>query len=116
MSRVEHIPEFVENLPEVELPVKGARGWLLQGEDKQVVFVEFGETAEVPEHRHAAQWEHAIAGRVDLRMNGATTTYTSGESFLIEAGVPHGATVHAGYTAMIIFDEADRYRAKPRAK
>lgn len=112
MPRIEFIPEFVKTLPQVDLPITGARGWLLQGRDKQVVFVEFAETVEVPEHSHAAQWEHAIAGRVDMRVGGATTTYTAGESFVVQAGAPHAATVHAGYTAMMIFDAPDRYRVK----
>ncbi len=112
MPRVELIPEFLKTLPEVDLPIAGARGWLLQGAQQQVVFVEFDETVAVPEHQHAEQWELAIAGKVEMRAGGTTTTYTAGDSFVIPAGVPHGATVHAGYRALMIFDAADRYRAR----
>lgn len=44
-----------------------------------------------------------------MRIGGETTTYGPGESFLIGAGVPHEATVHAGYEALMIFDAPDRY-------
>ena len=35
--------------------------------------------------------------------------YLAGDNFHIPAGQPHGATVHAGYKALIIFDEPHRY-------
>ena len=112
MPRVELIPEFLKGLPEVDLPIAGARGWLLQGEQQQVVFVEFEATVDVPEHQHAEQWELAVAGQVDMRVGGMTTTYTAGDSFVIPAGVPHAARVQAGYRALMIFNARDRYRAK----
>lgn len=112
MSRQESLPAFVRSLPEADLPIPGARGWLLQGATQQVVFVEFAETVEVPEHAHQEQWEFALAGRVDLRIGGGTRTYAAGDNFFIPAGEPHGATVHAGYKAMIAFNATDRYRPK----
>jgi quercetin dioxygenase-like cupin family protein len=112
MPRVELIPEFLKGLPEIDLPIAGARGWLLQGDEQQVTFVEFDETIDVPEHQHAEQWELAIAGKVEMRLGGKTTIYTAGDSFVVPAGVPHGATVHAGYRALMVFNAPDRYRAK----
>lgn len=53
-----------------------------------------------------------MEGRVDLKMNGEVVTHTAGESFFIPAGVEHGALVHAGYKAMILFNEPDRYKPK----
>ena len=105
-------PEFVLALPEIEVPFPGARGWLIQGPAHQVVFIHFSETAEVPEHSHAEQWELPIVGKVDLRTPAGTTTYQSGESFFIPAGQPHAATVHAGYCAVIAFNAKDRYQPK----
>ena len=112
MPRVEFIPEFLKGLPEVDLPIAGARGWLLQGAQQQVVFIEFDATVDVPEHQHAEQWELAVAGKVDMRSGGKTTTYATGDSFVIPAGVPHAATVHAGYRALMVFNAPDRYRAR----
>jgi quercetin dioxygenase-like cupin family protein len=109
MAGTEPIPDFIRTLPEIELPLAGARGWLLQGATQQAVFVEFDETVEVPEHHHAEQWEICLAGRVELRREGGSRTYGPGEHFFIPAGQPHGATVHAGYRALICFNAPDRY-------
>jgi quercetin dioxygenase-like cupin family protein len=109
---IDQFPEFVRALPEVDLPFPGTRGWLLQAGSQQVVFLEFAETIEVPEHSHAEQLEFALAGRVELNMDGAVTEYGQGENFFIPAGKPHGATVHAGYRAMILFNAPDRYLAR----
>ncbi len=112
MKLVEPFPEFVKNLPEIDLPVPGARGWMIQGAGQQVVFAQFDETVDVPEHSHSEQWEFALGGRVDLKMDGQVLTHTAGENFYIPAGKPHGATVHAGYHAMMVFNESDRYKPK----
>ena len=112
MTSYQGIPGFLKENPEIDLPLAGARGWLLQGESQQAVCVEFDETVEVPQHDHAAQWEFALAGRVELRREGRTEVYEAGENFYIPAGQSHGATVHAGYRALIIFDEPHRYLPK----
>jgi quercetin dioxygenase-like cupin family protein len=109
---MERFPDFVTGLPELELPFEGVSGHLLQGERQQVVFVHFHQDTEVPEHSHRAQWEIAVAGEVRLRMAGEERTIRAGENFFIPEGVEHGASVRAGYRAVIIFDQADRYRAK----
>lgn len=105
-------PEFIRKLPELELPFDGASGHLLQGGSQQVVFVRIERDVHVAAHRHAAQWELAVAGEAVLTMAGETRTYRAGESFYIPAGVEHSAEVKAGYRAIIFFDQADRYRAK----
>jgi len=103
------IPEFLKRGPRIDLPIPGAQGWMLQGESQQVVFIEFSETVEVPEHDHAEQWEFAVAGKVELRREGRTEIHESGSNFFIPAGMRHSATVHAGYQALIVFNAPDRY-------
>ena len=49
MSDTDFFPPFVRSLPQIDLPLPGVTGWLIQGRDSQVVFVEFLETVEVPE-------------------------------------------------------------------
>ena len=112
MPHVEAIPDFVKSLPEIEIPFAGARGWLLAGPTQQVVFLEFTETVEVPEHSHAEQWEIVVAGTVALRIDGQTIHHSVGDSFFIPANTPHSATVQAGYKALLVFNAPDRYRAK----
>ncbi len=113
MSEDSPFPDFVRRLPRIDLPLPGVTGWLLQGKDQQVVFVEFLETVEVPDHSHEDQWEIPLSGRVELRRNGgATETLTVGLPFFIPSGQIHGATVHAGYRAIIVFDEVARYQVE----
>ena len=59
-------PEFIRSLPQIDLPLPGVTGWLVQGRDKQVVFVEFLEMVEVPDHAHEDQWELPVSGEVEL--------------------------------------------------
>lgn len=105
-------PEFIRAMPEIDLPIPGARGWMMQDGRRQVVFVDFARTTEVPDHSHAAQWEMPVRGTVELRREGRARTHGPGEAFHIPAGQVHGATVQAGYAAVIVFDEPERYRAK----
>lgn len=112
MADLERFPDFVQTLPEVDVPFEGARGWLLEGSAQQVVFMQFSETIEVPEHQHDDQWELALAGAVELDCGGTSRRYEGGESFFIPAGTPHSATVHAGYKALIVFNSPDRYKPK----
>lgn len=105
-------PDFVKNLPEIDLPFDGVRGWLIQGEKQQTVFVEFLVDVEVPEHAHGDQWEFPVAGRAELHREGGTEVYEAGDNFFVPAGQPHAATVYAGYRAMMVFDDPDRYRVK----
>jgi quercetin dioxygenase-like cupin family protein len=109
---VADFPQFIRDLPAVDVPFPGVEGYLMQGENQQVAFLEFETDADVPEHSHNAQWELVIDGQVDLRMGGETTTYRAGDSFYIPAGEAHGALVHAGYRAVVFFDQADRYQTK----
>ncbi len=112
MLKHQPIPEFLKRNTEIELPFPGAVGWLLQGREQQVVFVEFKETVAVPEHSHAEQWEFALAGQVELRREGRSELFKAGDNFFVPAGQPHAATVYAGYMALIVFNEAGRYKPK----
>jgi quercetin dioxygenase-like cupin family protein len=105
-------PQFIRELPAVEVPFPGVSGHLLQGRTQQVAFLRFEDDVEVPEHSHNAQWELVIAGEVRLRMGAETKTYRAGDSFYIPAGEAHGASVRAGYRSIVFFDQADRYRAR----
>jgi quercetin dioxygenase-like cupin family protein len=112
MPRYQQFPPFLDALPEVDIKLPGVTGRLLQAGERQVVFAEFAETVEVPEHQHQEQWEFCLAGRVDLRIGGEIVVHEAGDNFFIPADVPHGAVVHAGYRAMMVFNAADRYSAK----
>ena len=112
MIGIDQFPEFITGCTEIALPFQGARGWFLQGDGRQVAFIEFTDTVEVPEHSHKEQWELVLAGKARLRMEGDEKVYQAGDNFFIPAGVPHSATVEAGYKAVIFFNEPDRYSAR----
>lgn len=109
---MDDFPEFITELPELDISLDGVSGHLLQGENQQVAFVRFEKETVVPEHSHAAQWELVVTGEVRLSVEGAERTYREGQSFYIPEGAVHGAVVGAGYRAVIFFDQADRYQAK----
>jgi quercetin dioxygenase-like cupin family protein len=115
MGQADQIPEFVRRFPEAALPFQGVSGWLVQGAESQVAFVEFDEEVDVPEHSHAEQWEIVLAGRAFLRMGGEEQEFRAGDHFFIPAGVPHSAKVEAGYQAVIIFNEPGRYGVRQGA-
>ena len=109
---MDDFPRFIRELPEVDIPIDGVSGYVLQGKNQQVAFLEFETDADVPDHSHRAQWELVVAGEVELNLAGEQKTYRSGDSFYIPDGVVHGATVRAGYRSIVFFDQADRYRTK----
>jgi len=105
-------PPPIQKLPQIQLPYPHINGYLVQGPHEQVVFMEFTQTQNIPEHTHNSQWELVINGTVDLTMNGTTHTYKKGDCIFIPKDIPHQATVHKGYHAVIFFDQKDRYHPK----
>jgi len=112
MQNLQEFPDFIRALPQIELPFKGARGWLMQGQKMQTVFMEFDRETSIPEHTHAEQWEFPLAGKVRVKSERGDAEYMPGENFSIPADEPHSATVSGGYRALIIFNSPDRYRPK----
>lgn len=105
-------PELITGLPEVEVPLKGVKGWLLSGSGRQMVFFVIEQTAEVPEHSHCAQWGLVIDGEMSLTIGGETRTYRKGDRYSIGEGVVHSATFHSRVFVLDMFDASDRYKAK----
>lgn len=64
-------PEIITNLPNADIPIKGLGSHLFQGEDQQILFMEFGNDVEIPEHSHEAQWGVVLAGEIELRMKNS---------------------------------------------
>ena len=112
MKEVKTFPDFIKALPEVDLPIPGARGWMIQGDKQQVIFLECDQDVEVPEHSHDEQWEFALAGSVVLHCDGKAEEHRAGDSFFIPAGVLHSGDIKAGYKAMLVFNSPDRYKKK----
>jgi len=105
-------PDIIRGLPEIEVPIKGVRGWLLQGSDKQVVFFDLDPSAVVPPHSHCAQWGIVVEGEMKLTIGGETKVYKSGNWYYIPAGTVHSATFLSRVYAIDVFDDPERYNAK----
>ncbi|MFH1001356.1 MAG: cupin domain-containing protein, partial [Bacteroidota bacterium] len=63
---IDIFPKEILNLPEADIPFKGVRGWVSQGETSQVVFFDIQAIGEVAEHSHCAQWGIVIEGEMHL--------------------------------------------------
>lgn len=112
MIMSEIFPEPIRNLPLADIPLDGVKAYLSQAENHQILFMEFSENIEVPEHSHEAQWGVILAGKVDLTIDGVERTYSKGDSVFIPKGVKHSAKIHAGYADISFFNEKGRWKAK----
>jgi len=108
----EIFPEPILNLPEADIPLKGVKAYLSQSENHQIIFMEFDEDVELPEHSHAAQVGIVLEGKIDLVIGGKERTYVKGDRYYIPEGVKHSGKIHAGYADVTFFNEPGRYRAK----
>lgn len=108
-------PEAIQNLPAADIPLPGLKSYLSQADTHQIIFMEFSEEAEVPEHAHAAQWAVVLAGEIEMTIGGERKRFKKGDTYYIPAGVKHAAKIHAGYADVTFFNQADRYPAKERA-
>ena len=105
-------PKPIASLPEVDIPFRGVKGYLCQGETDQVIFMEFSKDVDIPEHSHESQWEVVVNGRVDLVVGGIKKTYLKGDTFFIPQGMKHSGRVYAGYASIAFFNEKQRYKKK----
>jgi quercetin dioxygenase-like cupin family protein len=105
-------PEPITMLPLADIPLEGVKGYLLQGERQQLLFMEFSKDVELPEHSHEAQWGVVLEGRIELVIDGDEHTFAKGDRYFIPEGVNHSARIYAGYVDITYFDTRDRYDLK----
>ena len=105
-------PPPIKALPKADIPLDGIQAYLSQSSTHQIIFMEFENDVDLPEHSHAAQVGFVLEGRIDLTIRGEKNTYTKGDRYYIPAGVPHFGKIHAGYADITFFDEPDRYAPK----
>lgn len=105
-------PEMLRNLPEIDVPIEGVRGWLLQGPTSQLAFFDISRGAVVPPHSHDAQWGIMVEGHMELTIGDETRTIRKGDWYYIPAGVVHSATFPVRVSVIDVFDQRDRYKTK----
>jgi quercetin dioxygenase-like cupin family protein len=110
MSRI--LPHEITSLPRADIPVDGVVGYLFQGTDHQIVFMEFAGDVAVPSHSHGAQWGVVLEGHMDLVIGEVERTYRKGDHYSISSGVSHSARVAAGSVVMDFFEDPNRYKPK----
>ncbi len=108
----EIFPDPITNLPRADIPLNGLTAYLSQSETHQILFMQFEEDIELPEHSHESQWGIVLDGRIDLTVDGVVKTYVKGDRYFIPAGVKHSAKIYPGYTDITFFNEKDRYNTK----
>jgi quercetin dioxygenase-like cupin family protein len=108
----EIFPEPILSLPKADIPIDGLIAYLAQGVNHQILFMEFEEDVEIPEHFHEAQWGIILKGKIDLTINGLTQTFQKGDTYFISKNVKHSAKIYAGYSDVTFFNQKDRYQIK----
>lgn len=107
-----NFPEPILNLPEADIPLKGVKAYLSQGENHQIIFMEFPEDVDLPEHSHASQWGIVLEGEIELVIDGVRNRFKKGDRYFIPEGVKHHGKIFVGYADMTFFDQQDRYDVK----
>lgn len=105
-------PEPILELPEADISLNGLKAFISQGNDHQILFMEFSEDIEIPEHNHEAQWGIVLEGKIDIIIEGKKQQYTKGGRYFIPSGVKHSVKIYAGYADITFFNHKDRYLAK----
>ncbi len=105
-------PEMIKNLPEIEIPIDGIQGWLLQSKNKQVVFFDIEPVGKMPDHSHCAQWGIMLAGEMELTIGSQTKIVRKGDSYFIPEGVVHSANFLSHVNVIDVFDDSNRYSIK----
>ena len=109
---LEIFPEPITNLSEADIPMTGVSAYLSQADTHQIIFMEFSEDVDLPEHSHADQWGIVLEGKIDLTIDGVSNTFTKGDRYFIPNGVKHSGRIHAGYADVTFFNQKDRYKIK----
>jgi len=107
-----NFPEPILNLPEANIPIKGLKAYLSQAENHQIIFMEFSEDVDLPEHSHEAQWGIVLEGKIEMEIGGVRKIYEKGDRYFIPKNVKHSGKIFAGYTDITYFDQKDRYGIK----
>ena len=100
-------PEIITKLPEARIPLEGFRSYLLQGENQQIIFMNFENDAKISEHSHEAQWGVVLDGEIDLTIDGGKYTFIKGDTYFIPKGVKHSARIKKGYKDLTLFDQKE---------
>jgi quercetin dioxygenase-like cupin family protein len=99
-------PQEISSLPEAKVPFEGARAWILQSDERQLVFFEFEAGMDLPAHSHTyAQWGLVVEGELELKVDGKPRVCRKGDEYLIPAGAVHSSKFFRRTRVMDLFPE-----------
>ncbi len=101
--------EPIQKLPKADIPLKGINAYLSQGNDQQIIFMEFDEDVILDEHKHEAQIGFVLEGKIDIMIDGKKKTYKKGDRYYIPKDTLHSGFIYKGYGDITYFDQKDRY-------
>jgi quercetin dioxygenase-like cupin family protein len=105
-------PEIIRKLPKPNIPVEGLESFLFQGENQQILFMEFENNVEIAEHSHEAQWGVVLEGEIELKIKGKLHVLKKGDTYFIPAEAIHSAQIKAGYKDITLFNQKNRYQTQ----
>ena len=105
-------PDIITKLPQADIPIEDLKAFLFQGNNQQILFMEFDNDTEVAEHSHEAQWGVVLDGEIELNINNKKHLFRKGDTYYIPKDVVHSAKIKKGYKDVTLFDQKDRYNIK----
>jgi len=105
-------PEMILGLPQADIPFEGVKGWIMQDEKVSALFFELDPIGKVPDHSHCAQWGMVLEGKMNLTIDGKTSTYMKGDRYFIPEGIIHSAEFLTKCYVIDFFADPDRYKKK----
>lgn len=102
-------PLPITKLPAADISLDGIRAFLSQGSDHQIIFMEFENDVELPEHKHESQVGFVLRGKIDLKIDGVMKTYSKGDIYYIPKNILHSGYIYSGYADITFFNEKNRY-------
>jgi len=107
-----NFPGPIVNLGEAGSSFEDATAYLSQGDNHQILFMEFDKDIDLPEHTHGSQWAVVLEGKIELVIDGIKNVYQKGDRYFIPSGVKHSGRIYAGYSDITFFGERNRYSRK----
>jgi len=101
-------PDFFRAMTSLGLSADEGAAWLAT--DKvQVLFYQLNEGSSGDDFSTGAEWGYILRGRVDVTIDGETTTYEAGDTYLIPGGVPNHKKNYPGIVGIDVFEQVDRF-------